>query len=62
LEDHLHFQVTFGPEHDKLYLSILDLEKDVYSEYWNQLSSGNKGTIDNAFFSLLNFILERMGK
>jgi hypothetical protein len=62
LEDHLHFQVTFGPEHDKLYLSILDLEKDVYSEYWDQLSSGNKGTIDNAFFSLLNFILERMGK
>jgi hypothetical protein len=62
LEEHLHLQVTFGPEHDKLYLSILDLEKDDYSEYWNLLSSGDKGTIDTAFFSLLSFSLDRKGK
>jgi hypothetical protein len=62
LEDHLHLQVTFGPEHDNLYLSILDLERDVYSEHWNQLSSNNKPTIDKAFFSLLNYSLERKDK
>ena len=50
LENHLKLEVTFGPEHDNLYLSILDLERDVYSEYWNQLSSNNKPTIDKAFF------------
>jgi hypothetical protein len=62
LENHLHLEVTFGPEHDNLYLSILDLERDVYNEEWNQLSSNNKQTIDKAFCSLLNYSLEKMGK
>lgn len=49
--------VNFGPEHDRLYLKVLCLEKDMYSEQWRNLAENEKETVDRAFRELLEIVL-----
>lgn len=51
--------VHFGPEHDLLYLKVLNLEKDEYSDLWECLASAEKYEIDGAFRELLDVVLRR---
>ena len=49
--------VHFGAEHDLLYLAVLSLEKEKYSDAWQRLASNQKDVIDAAFRELLGDVL-----
>jgi hypothetical protein len=45
---------VFGTQHDMMYISIMDLPVTAANrEYWRQLASADKSTIDRAFLLLL---------
>lgn len=49
--------VHFGAAHDLIYLAVLSLEKDKYSEQWQCLASNRKDLVDSAFRELLGNVL-----
>jgi serine/threonine protein kinase len=50
--------VSFGPQHDLLYIAVLSLEKEKYKEHWERLASTDKEVIDDAFRYLLQEVLD----